>query len=47
MSGELAKRAILLLAPQPFFQNRGTPIAVRLLADAMRRTARHCAAPSS
>lgn len=37
MSGELAKRAILLLAPQPFFQNRGTPIAVRLLAEELAR----------
>jgi glycosyltransferase involved in cell wall biosynthesis len=26
---------ILLLAPQPFFQNRGTPIAVRLLAETL------------
>lgn len=24
---------ILVLAPQPFFQNRGTPIAVRMLAE--------------
>lgn len=28
---------ILLLAPQPFFQERGTPIAVRLLAEAYAR----------
>jgi glycosyltransferase involved in cell wall biosynthesis len=26
-------RSILVLAPQPFFQNRGTPIAVRLLVE--------------
>ena len=26
---------ILLLAPQPFFQNRGTPIAVRLMAETL------------
>lgn len=26
---------ILLLAPQPFFQNRGTPIAVRMLAEVL------------
>ncbi|WP_417908601.1 glycosyltransferase [Candidatus Electronema sp. PJ] len=26
---------LLLLAPQPFFQNRGTPIAVRLLAETL------------
>ena len=37
MSGEVARRAILLLAPQPFFQNRGTPIAVRLLAVELAR----------
>lgn len=29
----LASRAILVIAPQPFFQNRGTPIAVRLLVE--------------
>jgi glycosyltransferase involved in cell wall biosynthesis len=28
---------ILLLAPQPFFQERGTPIAVRMLAEALAR----------
>jgi glycosyltransferase involved in cell wall biosynthesis len=28
-----ASRAILVIAPQPFFQNRGTPIAVRLLVE--------------
>ena len=28
---------ILLMAPQPFFQDRGTPIAVRLLAEALGR----------
>ncbi len=28
---------ILVLAPQPFFQNRGTPIAVRLLALELAR----------
>lgn len=28
---------ILLLAPQPFFQNRGTPIAVRMLAEELGR----------
>ncbi len=27
---------ILLLAPQPFFQNRGTPIAVRMLAEVLQ-----------
>ena len=37
MSGEVARRTILLLAPQPFFQNRGTPIAVRLLAEELAR----------
>jgi hypothetical protein len=26
---------ILLVAPQPFFQERGTPIAVRLLAETL------------
>ncbi len=26
-------RSILVIAPQPFFQNRGTPIAVRLLVE--------------
>lgn len=29
---------ILVLAPQPFFQNRGTPIAVRLLAEILGKT---------
>ena len=28
---------ILLLAPHPFFQNRGTPIAVRLLSEVLSR----------
>jgi glycosyltransferase involved in cell wall biosynthesis len=28
---------ILLLAPQPFFQNRGTPIAVRLLSEVLTK----------
>ncbi|MDK9708143.1 MAG: glycosyltransferase [Desulforhopalus sp.] len=28
-----ATRNILILSPQPFFQNRGTPIAVRILAQ--------------
>ena len=28
---------ILLLAPQPFFQNRGTPIAVRLLSEVLAK----------
>ncbi len=28
-----ALRSILVIAPQPFFQNRGTPIAVRLLVE--------------
>lgn len=32
-----ATKAILILAPQPFFQNRGTPIAVRLLAEELAR----------
>ncbi|BHH85650.1 glycosyltransferase family 4 protein [Desulforhopalus sp. 52FAK] len=27
------KKSILVLAPQPFFQNRGTPIAVKLLVE--------------
>lgn len=27
---------ILILAPQPFFQNRGTPIAVRMLAEELQ-----------
>ncbi len=26
---------ILMLAPQPFFEERGTPIAVRLAAEAL------------
>ncbi|HER62445.1 MAG TPA: glycosyl transferase family 1, partial [Desulfobacteraceae bacterium] len=26
---------VLILAPQPFYQNRGTPIAVRLLAEVL------------
>ena len=26
---------ILLVAPQPFYQERGTPIAVRLLAETL------------
>jgi len=30
-------KTILILAPQPFFQNRGTPIAVRLLAEELAR----------
>lgn len=29
--------SILVLAPQPFFQNRGTPIAVRLLVEELAR----------
>ena len=28
---------ILLLAPQPFYQNRGTPIAVKLLAETLAK----------
>ena len=32
-----ATRSILVLAPQPFFQNRGTPIAVRLLVEELAR----------
>ncbi|MBU1567918.1 MAG: glycosyltransferase family 4 protein [Proteobacteria bacterium] len=32
-----AKRSILVIAPQPFFQNRGTPIAVRLLVEELAR----------
>lgn len=32
-----AQRAILVIAPQPFFQNRGTPIAVRLLSEEIAR----------
>ena len=27
------KESILVIAPQPFFQNRGTPIAVKLLVE--------------
>lgn len=27
------KKKVLILAPQPFYQNRGTPIAVKLLAE--------------
>lgn len=30
-------RSILVIAPQPFFQNRGTPIAVRLLVSELAR----------
>ena len=37
MSHVVAGKAILILAPQPFFQNRGTPIAVRLLAEELAR----------
>ena len=29
---------ILILAPQPFYQERGTPIAVRLLAEELADT---------
>ncbi len=32
-----ATRSILVIAPQPFFQNRGTPIAVRLLVEELAR----------
>ncbi len=32
-----ATRSILVIAPQPFFQNRGTPIAVRLLVSELAR----------
>ncbi len=32
---------ILLLAPQPFFQNRGTPIAVRLLSEVLAKAGHH------
>ena len=31
------KASILVVAPQPFFQNRGTPIAVRLLVEELAR----------
>ncbi|MFH0782044.1 MAG: glycosyltransferase family 4 protein [Pseudomonadota bacterium] len=36
---EIARTAgsILVIAPQPFFQNRGTPIAVRLLVEELAR----------
>lgn len=38
MSGTYkATRSILVIAPQPFFQNRGTPIAVRLLVEELAR----------
>lgn len=37
MNGGAIKKTILILAPQPFFQNRGTPIAVRLLALELAR----------
>ncbi len=33
MQNEGADMKILILAPQPFFQNRGTPIATRMLAE--------------
>lgn len=29
---------VLLLAPQPFYQERGTPIAVRMVLDTLSRT---------
>lgn len=32
-----AAKAILLIAPQPFYQDRGTPIAVKLLAGELAR----------
>ena len=32
---------ILLLAPQPFYQNRGTPIAVKLLAEVLANAGHH------
>ena len=32
---------ILLLAPQPFYQNRGTPIAVKLLAEVLANGGHH------
>lgn len=33
MEENRTKTSILVIAPQPFFQNRGTPIAVRLLVE--------------
>ena len=38
---------ILLLAPQPFFQNRGTPIAVRLMAETLEPGTRRLAVESA
>ncbi|MBT7065178.1 MAG: glycosyltransferase, partial [Verrucomicrobia bacterium] len=32
---------ILLLAPHPFYQERGTPIAVRLLAETLAADGHH------
>ena len=33
LQSDEAKQSILVIAPQPFFQNRGTPIAVKLLVE--------------
>lgn len=35
--GKARRLAILVIAPQPFFQHRGTPIAVRLLVEELAR----------
>lgn len=37
MEGKQPEKTILVLAPQPFFQNRGTPIAVKLLVEELAR----------
>lgn len=37
MDGKQPEKSILVLAPQPFFQNRGTPIAVKLLVEELAR----------
>ena len=33
-SGEIAERRVLVVAPQPFYQDRGTPIALRQVLQA-------------
>ncbi|MFT5728483.1 MAG: glycosyltransferase involved in cell wall biosynthesis [Desulforhopalus sp.] len=33
LQNDKSKESILVIAPQPFFQNRGTPIAVKLLVE--------------
>jgi len=37
LEGKQPGKSILVLAPQPFFQNRGTPIAVKLLVEELAR----------